>query len=175
MDTSNEQSHKSGALVAGLAGGLIAGFLVLIVFMLANLEKGFSVSTISSEAAGKGKGKSATPTPPVVVDDTPPIIEWITPVDGGIVKAGSVVKMEASAYDPETGVRWVTLSVNANTDDPGVLCIDEKDPYTCTWQVPAKSGEVYTLVASVVGAADYDDLDWYSNHYTYRVITVTAK
>lgn len=85
-----------------------------------------------------------TPTPTPSPEPTPipvPTISITYPLDGSMVKRGSLVKIVAEASD-SYGINRVEFFVNNN-----LTCIDSVFSYTCDWKVPLRYKIPYTLTA----------------------------
>jgi hypothetical protein len=81
-------------------------------------------------------------------------------LNGATVARGRVTTIQASASD-NAGVVRVEFYVNS-----ALKCTATAAPYSCAWNVPAKPGVTYTLVARAYDAA---------NNSATSTISVTAR
>lgn len=89
-----------------------------------------------------------TPTPTPVPTPIPvPTISITSPLDGSIVKRGTVVTIMAAAQDTE-GINKVEFYVNN-----ALTCTDSTSSYTCAWKVPTRYKTSYTLTAKAYNFA----------------------
>jgi hypothetical protein len=101
-----------------------------------------------------------TPTPSPPVDNRPPTVTIISPVDGTVVNTKSPVTISASATD-DLGVTKVNFFVNGN-----LKCTSTMN-YACRWNVPAAKGKIYEIQAEAYDAA--------GNKGSSGIVKVTAR
>jgi Bacterial Ig domain/Bacterial Ig-like domain (group 3) len=81
--------------------------------------------------------------PTVVVDDTAPVVEIVSPADGSTIKKGRTIEVVATATD-DVGVINVEFAA-----DGVVMCSDvETTAMTCAWSVPRNRSTGFTVTVT---------------------------
>ncbi|MEZ0393375.1 MAG: Ig-like domain-containing protein, partial [Pseudobdellovibrionaceae bacterium] len=89
---------------------------------------------------------STTPPPPTA-DTQAPVASITSPVNGALVKAGSVITISASASD-NVAVTKVEIYTNGN-----LRCTKTAAPYSCSWTVPKRVGRTHQIQVKAYDAA----------------------
>jgi subtilisin family serine protease len=103
---------------------------------------------------------NGTATVAVISDNTPPVVSITSPLNNSVVVRRSNVIITANASD-KIGVTKVEFYING-----ALQCTDTTQSYTCNWNVPAKPGATYSLLAKA-----YDS----NNMGQSAIVYVTSK